>query len=99
MMYYIYIYIYYIIIYDPSPCNGCCISQSHLCRRRDDSSRLLRTTLGSFLCSALRDELEVDCVLFDGGNIRGADLASDRPQSVRPVQMMYIKYVIHIYIG
>ena len=32
----------------------------------------LRTTLGSFLCSALRDELEVDCVLFDGGNIRGA---------------------------
>ena len=41
---------------------------------RNDSS-CLRTTLGSFLCSALRDELEVDCVLFDGGNIRG-DLAT-----------------------
>lgn len=53
--------------------------------RRDDSRRLaptLRTTLGSFLCSALRDELEVDCVLFDGGNIRGADLAWDRPIAV-----------------
>lgn len=33
--------------------------------------RKKQTTLGSFLCSALRDELEVDCVLFDGGNIRG----------------------------
>ncbi|CAE7667416.1 unnamed protein product [Symbiodinium microadriaticum] len=30
-----------------------------------------QTTLGSFLCSALRDEMQVDCVLFDGGNIRG----------------------------
>ena len=53
--------------------------------RRDDSRRLAttrRTTLGSFLCSALRDELEVDCVLFDGGNIRGADLAWDRPIAV-----------------
>jgi len=33
--------------------------------------RKKQTTLGSFLCSALRDELEVDCVIFDGGNIRG----------------------------
>lgn len=27
--------------------------------------------MGSFLCDALRKELEVDCVLFDGGNVRG----------------------------
>ncbi|CAJ1403409.1 unnamed protein product [Effrenium voratum] len=33
--------------------------------------RRQQTTLGSFLCSALRDELEADCVVFDGGNIRG----------------------------
>ncbi|CAE7409528.1 unnamed protein product [Symbiodinium pilosum] len=35
------------------------------------SIRQKQTTLGSFLCSALRDEMQVDCVLFDGGNIRG----------------------------
>lgn len=33
--------------------------------------RLKQTTMGHFLCNGLRDELEVDCVLFDGGNIRG----------------------------
>lgn len=38
------------------------------------SSRGVRerqTSLGHVLCNALREELEVDCVLFDGGNIRG----------------------------
>lgn len=30
-----------------------------------------QTLMGSFLCDALRKELEVDCVLFDGGNVRG----------------------------
>lgn len=93
-MYYLYIYMY--MIHLPA------MTAASRSRNESSSRRLaatLRTTLGSFLCSALRDELEVDCVLFDGGNIRGADLAWDRPQCVRPVQMMYIKYVIHIYIG
>ena len=42
-----------------------------------------RTTLGSFLCSALRDELEVDCVIFDGGNIRGAILKLAAGESIK----------------
>ena len=42
-----------------------------------------RTTLGSFLCSALRDEMQVDCVLFDGGNIRGAIAACIAARATR----------------
>eukprot|EP00931_Biecheleriopsis_adriatica_P064192 TRINITY_DN39015_c0_g1_i1.p1 TRINITY_DN39015_c0_g1~~TRINITY_DN39015_c0_g1_i1.p1 ORF type:complete len:924 (-),score=135.39 TRINITY_DN39015_c0_g1_i1:279-3050(-) len=30
-----------------------------------------QTAMGYFLCDGIRQELEVDCVLFDGGNIRG----------------------------
>lgn len=33
--------------------------------------RLKQTTMGTFLCTGLRDELEADCCLFDSGNIRG----------------------------
>lgn len=33
--------------------------------------RQIQTTIGHLLCNGLRDELQVDCALFDGGNIRG----------------------------
>jgi len=40
------------------------VISSRGCRER-------QTTMGSLLCNALRRQLAVDCVLFDGGNIRG----------------------------
>lgn len=33
--------------------------------------RLQQTTMGTYLCNAVRQELFADCVLFDAGNIRG----------------------------
>jgi hypothetical protein len=30
----------------------------------------MQTSIGHLICNGLRDELQVDCVLFDGGNIR-----------------------------
>ena len=34
--------------------------------------RKRQTTMGTIICNALRQEMDVDCVLFDGGNIRGS---------------------------
>lgn len=33
--------------------------------------RKVQTSIGHLLCNGLRDELQVDCILFDSGNIRG----------------------------
>lgn len=50
------------------------ITLSHFTKEQAMSSKKSssqQTKMGTFLCDALKSELEVDCVLFDGGNIRG----------------------------
>eukprot|EP00434_Breviolum_minutum_P030038 symbB.v1.2.026561.t1/scaffold2666.1/size75462/1 len=65
------------------PCDGYHLRRSEMlcgldrlrltdrCAISSKKSSTEQTLMGTFLCDALRKELEVDCVLFDGGNIRG----------------------------
>jgi len=54
------------------------LEKSNLCNMPADKSlssigtRIKQTTMGTFLCSVIRHELNLDCVLIVGGCIRAA---------------------------
>ena len=55
---------------------------SNLCRRYTKGIRLAQTTMGTLLCSSLRDSLMADCAVINAGNIRGNTLYEDDKHSV-----------------
>ena len=52
------------------------------CRRYTKGIRLAQTTMGTLLCSSLRDSLMADCAVINAGNIRGNMLYDDDKHSV-----------------
>jgi 5'-nucleotidase len=44
--------------------------------------RLVQTTMGTLLCTALRDSLMADCAVINAGNIRGNTLYADEKHAV-----------------